>query len=165
MVIASKTDSEILKELGGRLRSYRLQVNLTQAELSTRAGVSRTTIRDAELGKDSQLSTLVKFLRALGRLDNLDAFLPAPSVSPIQLMKRQGKPRQRARSGSACLNSCPRFISGLRAGCEWCRVVHGGVRRLRRTQSRGGQLGAHPGFHLTRPAPSVAVLRGTFRSA
>jgi transcriptional regulator with XRE-family HTH domain len=97
MVIASKTDSEILKELGGRLRSYRLQVNLTQAELSTRAGVSRTTIRDAELGKDSQLSTLVKFLRALGRLDNLDAFLPAPSVSPIQLMKRWGKPRQRAR--------------------------------------------------------------------
>lgn len=71
MVIASKTDSEILKELGGRLRSYRLQMNLTQAELATRAGVSRTTIRDAELGKDSQLPTLVKFLRALGRLDNL----------------------------------------------------------------------------------------------
>ena len=97
MVITYKTDSEILKELGGRLRSYRLQMNVTQAELATRAGVSRTTIRDAEFGKDSQLSTLVKLLRALGRLDNLDAFLPAPSVSPIQLMKRQGKPRQRAR--------------------------------------------------------------------
>lgn len=100
MVIASKTDSEILKELGGRLRSYRLQMNLTQAELATRAGVSRTTIRDAELGKDAQLSTLVKFLRALGRLDNLDAFLPAPSVSPIQLIKRQGRPRQRARKSA-----------------------------------------------------------------
>ena len=100
MVIASKTDSEILKELGGRLRSYRLQMNVTQAELATRAGVSRTTIRDAELGKDSQLYTLVKFLRALGRLDNLDAFLPSPSVSPIQLMKRQGKPRPRARKSA-----------------------------------------------------------------
>lgn len=54
MVIAIKTDSEILTELGGRLRSYRLQMNLTQTELATRAGVSRTTIRDAELGKDSQ---------------------------------------------------------------------------------------------------------------
>ena len=101
MVIASKTDSEILEELGGRLRSYRLQLNLSQAELATRAGVSRTTIRDAELGKDSQLSTLVKFLRALGRLDNLDAFLPTPSISPIQLMKRQGKPRQRARRSAS----------------------------------------------------------------
>jgi len=97
MPIAIKTDNEIIKELGGRLRSYRLQLNLSQAELATRAGISRTTIRDAELGKDFQLTTLVKLLRALGRLGDLDAFLPAPSVSPIQLMKRQGKPRQRAR--------------------------------------------------------------------
>ena len=97
MVIASKTDDEILRELGSRLRTFRLQMNLTQAELATRAGVSRTTVRDAELGKDSQLSTLVKLLRALGRLGDLDALLPAPSVSPIQLVKRQRKPRQRAR--------------------------------------------------------------------
>ena len=97
MVIASKTDDEILKELGARLRAYRLQKNLSQRELAVRAGVNRTTIRDAELGKDFQLSTLVKLLRALGRLGDLDAFIPAPSVSPIQLMKRQGKLRQRAR--------------------------------------------------------------------
>lgn len=97
MAIASKTDDETLREIGARLRAYRLQMNFTQAELADRAGVSRTTVRDAELGKDSQLSTLVKLLRALGRLGDLDAFLPAPSVSPIQLMKRQGKPRQRAR--------------------------------------------------------------------
>jgi hypothetical protein len=47
------------------------------------------------------------------------------------------------RSGPACLNSTPRFLSGLRAGCRRCRVVHGGGRRLRRTDRRGGQLGAH----------------------
>jgi transcriptional regulator with XRE-family HTH domain len=97
MAIASKTDDEILQELGTRLRAYRLQMNLSQGGLAVRAGVNRTTIRDAEFGKDFQLSTLVKLLRALGRLGDLDAFLPAPSVSPIQLMKRQGKPRQRAR--------------------------------------------------------------------
>jgi len=97
MVIDSKTKDEVLKELGARLRTYRLQMNLSQGNLAVRAGVNRTTIRDAELGKDFQLSTLVKLLRALGRLGDLDALLPAPSVSPIQLMKRQGKPRQRAR--------------------------------------------------------------------
>ena len=100
MVIASKTDYEILHELGARLRAYRLQMNLSQGELAVRAGVNRTTIRDAERGKDSRLSTLVKLLRALGRLGDLDAFLPAPSVSPIQLMKRKGKPRQRARKSA-----------------------------------------------------------------
>ncbi len=83
--------------LGGIVRKQREDLRLTQAELATRAGVGRTTIRDAELGKDFQLTTLVKLLRALGRLGDLDAFLPAPSVSPIQLMKRQGKPRRRAR--------------------------------------------------------------------
>jgi transcriptional regulator with XRE-family HTH domain len=100
MVIASKTDDEVLQELGARLRAYRLQMNLSQEALAVRAGVNRTTIRDAELGKDFQLTTLVKLLRALGRLGDLDAFLPAPSVSPIQLMKRRGKPRRRARKSA-----------------------------------------------------------------
>ena len=96
MPIVNKTDIEVLQEIGSRLRAYRLQMNLTQTDLATRAGVARTTICDIEAGKDSQLSTLVKFLRALGRLEDIDAFLPKPSVSPIQLMKLQGKPRQRA---------------------------------------------------------------------
>ncbi len=57
------------------------------------------------------------------------------------------------RSGPVCLNNFPRFISGLRAGCQRCRVVHGGGRRLRRTQRRGGQLGAHPISHFMQPQP------------
>ncbi len=100
MTIATITDIEVLQEIGTRLRAYRLQRNLAQADLATRAGLNRTTIRDIEAGKDSQLSTLVKILRALGRLDDIDAFLPKPSVSPIQLMKLEGKPRQRARKSA-----------------------------------------------------------------
>ena len=61
------------------------------------------------------------------------------------------------RSGSACLNNFPRFISGPWAGCKRCRVVHGGERRLRRTHSRGGQLGAHQGFHFRQPVPVWAA--------
>lgn len=60
------------------------------------------------------------------------------------------------RSGPVRLNSFPRFISGVRAGCRRCRVVHGGGRRLRRTGRRGGQLGAHQRFHLMRPGPVLA---------
>lgn len=97
MSLDFKTNIEILLEIGTRLRTYRLRLNLTQADLATRAGVNRTTIRDVEAGKDSQLSTLIKLLRAMGRLEELSVFLPAPSISPIQLLKHQGKPRQRAR--------------------------------------------------------------------
>ena len=97
MGIANKTHTEILREVGSRIRAYRLQRNLSQGDLASQAGVNRTTVRDIERGNDSQLSTLLKILRVLGRLDALDSFLPEPSISPIQLMKFQGKIRQRAR--------------------------------------------------------------------
>jgi hypothetical protein len=69
------------------------------------------------------------------------------------------------RSGPVCLNSFPRFISGLRAGCRRCGVVHGGGRRLRRTDRRGGQLGAHQRSHLMRPTRSPAGWRSSARPA
>lgn len=67
-----------------------------------------------------------------------------------------------ARSCSICLNNFPRFISGLRAGWRTCRVVRGGGGRLLRTDRRGGHLGPHQGFHLTRPASCAASRRNTF---
>ena len=69
------------------------------------------------------------------------------------------------RSGRVCLNNFPRFISGFRVGWQRCRVVHGGVRRLRRTQSRGGQLGAHQDIHLTRPILTAVMRPGTSLAA
>ena len=69
------------------------------------------------------------------------------------------------RSGPVCLNSFPRFLSGLQAGCGRCRVVHGGGRRLRRTDRRGGQLGAHQRCHLMRPRAARAAWRSSVRPA
>jgi len=92
-----KTDSEILQLLGDRLKRYRLQRNITRQELAHRAGLHPNTVIHAEVGKDPRLSTVVKVLRALQRLETLDAFLPPPSVSPLQLAKLQSKRRQRAR--------------------------------------------------------------------
>lgn len=90
------TDQEVVTELGGRLRRYRLQQNLSQAALAKRAGVATRTLRNLERGKDTQLSTLVRLLRALGRLDALEAFLPPPGLSPMELLKTRGRPRRRA---------------------------------------------------------------------
>ena len=88
--------------------------------------------------------------------DEMIDFVAAASEMLEELLARPQPNYLRSRlihrSGSACLNSVPRFISGLRAVAERCRVVHGGGRRLRRTDRRGGQLGAHPGAHVTRPA-------------
>lgn len=101
MQIANRmTDSEVVQEVGARLERYRLQQNRTLQELAEAAGVSYRTARRAEAGESSpSLVTVVKLLRALGRLEALDAFLPAPTISPIQMARLGGRVRQRA-SGS-----------------------------------------------------------------
>jgi transcriptional regulator with XRE-family HTH domain len=92
-----KTDAELLRELGGRLRSYRLQQNLPAEVVAARAGVSRTTLHGIEAGHDARLGSLLRVLRALGRLDALDAFLPVSTVSPMQMLRR-GTVRRRERA-------------------------------------------------------------------
>jgi transcriptional regulator with XRE-family HTH domain len=91
------TTDQILREIGARLRGYRLQQNVTIAELADRAGIGIATAARAETGHNTSAETIVKMLRALGRLDALDAMLPEPLVSPIQLAARRGRQRQRAR--------------------------------------------------------------------
>ncbi len=96
MTLTHLTEPEILVELGGRLRRYRLQQNVTQEDLARKAGVGTRTIRKLESGGDVQMSTITRILRALGRLDALDAFLPAPGISPMELLRSGGRERRRA---------------------------------------------------------------------
>jgi transcriptional regulator with XRE-family HTH domain len=95
-MIPIMTDSDILKEIGRRLRSYRLQRNLTAEHIATQAGIQLRTLLNAERGANPRLATLIKILRALDRLDGLDAFLPDPGLSPMALLKLKGKQRRRA---------------------------------------------------------------------
>ena len=101
------TTGEVLVEIGQRLHRYRLQQNRALEEVAADAGISQRTAFRAEAGENPTLATVVRILRALGRLDALDAFLPAPLVSPIQLAalsgqerQRAGKPRRRRRPGT-----------------------------------------------------------------
>ena len=92
----ASTNDEILAELGQRLQRYRLQQNRTLADVARQAGVGLRTAARAEAGQNPTLATVIKLLRALGRVEALDAFLPEPLVSPIQLAELSGSRRQRA---------------------------------------------------------------------
>jgi transcriptional regulator with XRE-family HTH domain len=78
------------------MRSYRLQQNLSVADVAARAGVNPNTIANVEAGKNSRLKTIVSLLRVYGRIEAMNAFLPRPQVSPLQLVKDRGRPRLRA---------------------------------------------------------------------
>lgn len=97
-MISDKTDSEVLREFGARIQAYRLQRNLTLEAVAESAGLHLNTVCNAEGGKNPRLETIVRILRVLGRLDALESFLPAPSISPIDLVTRGPEPRRRASS-------------------------------------------------------------------
>jgi len=89
--------SEVLGELGERIRKTRIQQELTQVVLADRAGVGEATLRRLESGRGGTLGTFIRVLRALGQLDAFDLVLAAPEVSPLQLARLKGKERQRVR--------------------------------------------------------------------
>lgn len=91
------SDEALLRELGHRLAAVRLALNLTQASLAERAGVSKRTVERLESGEvASRLSALVRVCRALDIVDRFEALLPAPAMSPVEQLKLAGRRRERA---------------------------------------------------------------------
>jgi len=93
-------DSTILEELGSRLARIRIQNNLTQADLAEKAGISKPTLERIEAGRDAQVSSLIRILRALDMLDMLNETIPEAKASPMERLKTGGKKRKRASSPS-----------------------------------------------------------------
>ncbi|WP_344927927.1 helix-turn-helix transcriptional regulator [Aquimarina addita] len=100
MNLYNLSDTDIFLELAHRVKKRRLNLNITQEELSNKAGLHVQTIKNFEAGKTTNLLTFIQILRAFGDLDALDSFLPDPGVSPIQLLKLKGKERERASGNS-----------------------------------------------------------------
>ncbi len=96
VIVQTKSDREWLRELGRRVQQHRLNRNFSQVELAELTGVARKTITNLETGHGCTLQTLIALLRGLGLLNQLDAFIPEPGPSPMQLVKLAGKRRQRA---------------------------------------------------------------------
>jgi transcriptional regulator with XRE-family HTH domain len=99
-MLAAMTDKEVVREIGRRLRAYRLRLNLGVVDVAERAGINRNTVVNAERGANPRIGTVVAILRVLERLDAVDAFLPEPALSPLQLARTAGRPRQRAHRGT-----------------------------------------------------------------
>lgn len=95
MALSNMSPLAIAEELGARLRQARLNADLTQAEVASRAGLSRRSVLNAEKGR-VQLENLIAILASMDMVDQLNAFLPEQQISPLQLAKLRGRERQRA---------------------------------------------------------------------
>lgn len=91
-------DTEIMKEVGRRLKSLRGDLN--QAEAAVRAGLARPTVSRAENGDNPTLDTIIRLLRVYGRLDVLEGFIPPIAVSPMRLLRdREDRSGRATRDG------------------------------------------------------------------
>lgn len=94
------SDDAVLKELGNRIAQHRLNRNQTQSYLAEEAGVSKRTLHRVEHGESTHMTNLIRILRALDLLENIEILVPDTGISPIQQVKMSGKKRRRASSPS-----------------------------------------------------------------
>lgn len=92
-----RADPEILQDIGRRLRA--LRGDRHQQEAAKLAGLTRQTVARAERGDNPTLLTIVRLLRAYGRLGALESFIPEPEVSPIALLRETKTTRRRRGNG------------------------------------------------------------------
>jgi transcriptional regulator with XRE-family HTH domain len=100
-IVGQSTDSAILVELGTRLMHARLLRNLTQDDLANAAGVSKRTVERLEAGHSVQLTNLIRVLRALFLLQNLEQLIPPKGPTPLEQLRLRGKERRRASTGKS----------------------------------------------------------------
>jgi len=93
------SDIDIMRRIGKRIRTTRLNNNITRDELQIRTGVHKKTIGDAETGNNITMATLIAILRGLNMLDRLHELLRDEGISPVMIAKYQGKIPQRAAGG------------------------------------------------------------------
>lgn len=92
------TPDELVRELGGRLRSQRLASRITQHELAHRAGIALGAVKKLESGGNATLQTFVRVVQALALTGDLETILMLKPQTSIAEMERAAEaPRQRAR--------------------------------------------------------------------
>lgn len=89
------TTEELEVQLGGHIRTLRLERNLDQVTLAARAGVSLNALKRLEGGRGSTLKTLIGVLRTLDRVEWLNTIAPVATINPLT-MPRAATPRRRA---------------------------------------------------------------------
>ncbi len=92
-----KTDKAVMKEIGKRLKAYRIQARYKQKELAEKAGISVYTLQKLEGGAPTNMATFIQVLRALGALDRLPMLLPEVQLSPLDMISTGGKEVKRVR--------------------------------------------------------------------
>lgn len=87
---------KMLMDVGDSIRQLRLHLNLAQAVVAERSGISFGAYRNLESGEGASLRSFLAVCRTLGKTDWIRT-LPPPMISPMEILRRESRSvRQRA---------------------------------------------------------------------
>lgn len=95
--INSKTPTEVMLSVAGKVKARRLELNLTQAELAQKAGLPLPTYRKFERTGVIAFSKLLHVAFALDALDDFDTLFSQRKYLTTDDVLQEGKKRERAR--------------------------------------------------------------------
>ena len=93
--MAPRTIEQIEALIGEKLRCYRLDQNLSQELVASKAGISRGVLQRMESGAGTSLRTFIGVLKALQLEDWFETLAPVAAINPLLMVEDQ--PRRRAR--------------------------------------------------------------------
>lgn len=86
---------EYIRELGQKIKTYRIMKELSQQDLEDKTGVSKRSISRLEQGEAVQVGNLFKILLALDLGDNIELLVPDQTKRPsFYLEKTDNKPKR-----------------------------------------------------------------------
>lgn len=89
-----------IKELGQKIKTYRIMKEMSQQDLEDRTGVSKRSISRLEQGESVQLDNLFKILLGLNLGENIELLVPDQTKRPSFYLEMDDKMPQRVRKKS-----------------------------------------------------------------
>lgn len=92
-----KSYQEYIKELGQKVKTYRIMNEMSQQDLEDKSGVSKRSISRLEQGESVQVDNLFKIIIALGLGDNIELLVPDQTKRPSYYLEQAASKPKRVR--------------------------------------------------------------------
>ncbi len=80
------TNSQIIDEIGKRIKARRIALNMTQSDVAHDSGVSLRTISGFENGENISLDNMISILRVLRLIEAFDGAFPEKMINPFEVL-------------------------------------------------------------------------------
>ena len=96
-MINQKGYQEYVRDLGRKIKLYRISLEMSQQDLADKTGISKRSISRIEQGESVQISSLFTILIALDLGDNIELLVPDQAKRPSYYLENTKNTQKRVR--------------------------------------------------------------------